>query len=68
MLAEATHSIEQSGALYCETYNGSKGAKGDSYDADGTYDIKFNASKSDAIYSGTSLQISALQTLICIKS
>ena len=28
----------------------------------------FDASKSSAIYSGTSLQVSALQTLVCIKS
>lgn len=68
LLAEANFAIEQSGALYCETYNGSKGAKGDTYDADGTYDIKFDASKSAAIYSGNSLQPSALQALVCIKA
>lgn len=67
LLAEATFAIEQSGALYCETYHGSKGAKGDSYETDGTYDIKFDASKSAAIYSGNSLQVPAIQTLVCIK-
>ena len=65
LLSEYPEGIEQIGALYCE--KSGVGNTGNVYDTDGTWDIRFNASNGNALYSGDKLQAPALQTLCCIK-
>lgn len=52
----------------CFTLNQSYNAKQASASGiDGNYGFSFDASDGDELYSGNKLQVSALQTLVCIK-
>lgn len=61
----ATSVRTQSGALSAEQQGLTGWAKAE---GDIAANIEFNASQGNSIYSGSKVQVSALQTLVCIKT
>lgn len=61
----ASSVVTQSGALSAEQLGLTGWAKAE---GDISVNIKFNASQGNSIYSESKVQVSALQTLVCIKT
>ena len=59
--------VVTSGAFKVGDKSSNQALSGDTVSNSGFY-MSFNASDASAIYSGTSVQVAALQVLICIKA